>query len=848
MESASSLASILGGSASASRRAATTLLNQLIRAGLLLLLACLCLSARAQQNEWTWMGGSSTVGSNGGQPGVYGTKGTPAARNVPGGRYYASSWTDSSGHLWLFGGAGYNYSYLNDLWEFTPSTNQWTWMGGSSTVGSNCDQYGDCGRPGVYGTLGTPAVGNIPGGRDGASSWTDSSGHLWLFGGVGFDANGNGVYLNDLWEFNSSTNEWAWMGGSSTIPACSSGHCGQSGVYGTLETPAAGNVPGGRYLATSWTDKSGHLWLFGGYGKDASGKFGELNDLWEFNPSTKEWAWMGGSSTAWQFGVYGTLGTPAVGTVPGGRESASSWTDSSGNLWLFGGFGLDANNQNDDLNDLWEFNPSTKEWAWMGGSSTVVSYGGQPGVYGTLGTPAAGDVPGGRNSASSWTDSSGHLWLFGGVGYDAGGNAGKLNDLWEFNPSLGTYGEWAWMGGSSTVGSNSGQPGVYGTLGTSAAGNIPGGRYSASFWIDKNGNFWLFGGKGFDGNGISGLLNDLWKYQPSTPAAATPTFSPAGGTYSSAPTITISDATQNATIYYTTDGKTTPTTSSAKYTTTIKVSSSETIQAIAVSAGYTTSAVASATYKLQAAPPSFSPAVGTYTTVQTVTLADVTPKAVIYYTTDGKTTPTANSTKYTGAGIKVSQTTTIKAIAMATGYANSIVATGTYTLHSPQTITFKQPTSPVTYGVKPITLSATASSGLAVTFSVVSGPAKVSGTTLTITGAGSVVVAANQAGNANYTAAAQVTRSITVNKAKLTVTANNLSMKKGATVPTLTYTMAGFVNNDTQKTATTGQPALSTTATSKSTPGSYPVTVKAGTLATANYSFTLVNGTLTVTK
>ncbi len=58
---------------------------------------CLCLlvfvmfslSATAQTtapNEWTWMGGSSTVRNNNGQPGVYGILGTPAAGNIPGGR------------------------------------------------------------------------------------------------------------------------------------------------------------------------------------------------------------------------------------------------------------------------------------------------------------------------------------------------------------------------------------------------------------------------------------------------------------------------------------------------------------------------------------------------------------------------------------------------------------------------------------------------------------------------------------------------------------------------------------------------------------------------------------------
>jgi hypothetical protein len=80
----------------------------------------------------------------------------------------------------------------------------------------------------------------------------------------------------------------------------------------------------------------------------------------------------------------------------------------------------------------------------------------------------------------------------------------------------------------------------------------------------------------------------------------------------------------------------------------------------------------------------------------------------------------------------------------------------------PQTIAFTAPATPVVYGVAPISLVATASSGLAVTFSVVSGPGTVSNSTLTITGVGTVVVAANQAGNATYAAAPQVTRSVVV--------------------------------------------------------------------------------------
>ena len=122
--------------------------------------------------------------------------------------------------------------------------------------------------------------------------------------------------------------------------------------------------------------------------------------------------------------------------TPGSREIAATWTDSSGNLWLFGGDGRNADSSSDYLlNDLWKFIPAQNEWAWMGGSALLGSnYNMQSGVYGTLGIFNSANIPGARG-AFTWTDSNGNLWLFGGLGRDANGNHGFLNDLWEFIPS-----------------------------------------------------------------------------------------------------------------------------------------------------------------------------------------------------------------------------------------------------------------------------------------------------------------------------------------------------------------------------------------------------------------------------
>ena len=210
-------------------------------------------------------------------------------------------------------------------------------------------------------------------------------------------------------------------------------------------------------------------------------------------------------------------------------------------------------------------------------------------------------------------------------------------------------------------------------------GNSPGGRTEATGWTDANGNFWLFGGSGSDAHGIIGHLNDLWVYMPVTPA---PTLDPAPGNYTTVQTVTIADSTPGAFIYYTTDG-TNPTTSSSKYSGPITVSSTQTIMAIAAASGYSNSAVTSGTYTIQspAATPAFSPASGTFATAQMVAISDATPGASIYYTTDG-TNPTTSSSKYSGP-ITVSSTQTIEAIAAASGFSNSAVASGLYTIQPP---------------------------------------------------------------------------------------------------------------------------------------------------------------------
>jgi len=167
---------------------------------------------------------------------------------------------------------------------------------------------------------------------------------------------------------------------------------------------------------------------------------------------------------------------------------------------------------------------------------------------------------------------------------------------------------------------------------------------------------------------------------------ATPSFSPAGGNFNSSQVVTITDTTSGAVLYCTTDG-TTPTTSSPQCSQPTTVFKSEYLQAIALAPGKTASAVAAAGYTINlpaAATPTFSPAGGTYAGTQTISIADATTGANIFYTTDGTVPSTSSSTSSTllySGPITISKTQTVSAIAIASGFSNSGVASATYTIN-----------------------------------------------------------------------------------------------------------------------------------------------------------------------
>jgi hypothetical protein len=541
-------------------------------------------------NDWTWIDGTNTAGYPVPPAPQYGSfpNSVPATipnpfTNTPGARYGAAGWTDSYGSLFLFGGDGWELAGstqpdtldapMNDLWvcdmrPFGVPTDycEWQLVGGydpttetvnaqATTVGAQIIQNAQHeGQGETY--PGVPGI--APSARLGAATWTDSSGNFWLFGG----SNGNN-FRNDLWMYDHSTlshsnytlteGTWTGKGGSASVD--------QGGTYssGTL-------FPGARTNALTWVDGSGNLWLFGGYGYDGESPavLGYLNDLWEYTGGA--WVFVSGGNTdiANQDSVYGQAGVPASGNMPGGRQEAVGWADNvNGNLWLFGGEGLDDVGTPDGiLNDLWVYNIANKQWTWVMGAEPVTNstranhngvYPSQPAVGPVSTTGAAntcglssgltllgqticspinltGALPGSRWGGAAWVDVGGNFWLYGGWGLDSkatNGN-GALNDLWVYTPNAtaGQPGIWTWVKGSNTGSDN----GNYGTLARPYLTYelyTPGGRSNATYWVDHfnttvtspqndNNQLWIFGGLGYDATSTTGngWLNDLWRYLP----------------------------------------------------------------------------------------------------------------------------------------------------------------------------------------------------------------------------------------------------------------------------------------------------------------------------------------------
>jgi len=274
--------------------------------------------------------------------------------------------------------------------------------------------------------------------------WDYQHALFYLFGGQGFPISGISGEMNDLWqfEFSSETDSsvdgnFSWIGGSNLTS--------EPGVYGIQGIPSSETWPGA--VTVGLLAIYGDLvYLFGGNAFPVIGESRtDMNTLWSYNMTSLQWTWLSGSSLNSGNGpIYGEKGL-ANGTVnrPGGREfgellvspqASRCVVDGKVELYVFGGLV--------ELNDLWYWKLcddlgnalAEPTWIWIGGSSNTQT----PPTFGTQGEASTSTEPGALWSLSAWTDELDLLYFFAGEA-DWPPFDGALNTVWAFNVSLPSF-------------------------------------------------------------------------------------------------------------------------------------------------------------------------------------------------------------------------------------------------------------------------------------------------------------------------------------------------------------------------------------------------------------------------
>ncbi|MDB5281230.1 MAG: Kelch repeat type 2-containing protein [Bacteroidota bacterium] len=372
---------------------------------------------------------------------------------------------------------------------------QWVWMKGDSTTRS----------AGNYGTVGVPSPSNEPPARFSPAFWTDTAGNFWMYGGTEYDTSNVPVDFWDLWKFDPLTTMWTWMNGPQVnihdprIPvAGTSGHgyydryssiAANKGVYSIQNFP--GSIGNG---VPTWVTSDNHLWFYGGQLYDTTAY---QTNLWQYDPISNQWAWMGNFA---QFN-YGVKGAGDTTTSPGRRWGGnSSWVNAGRELWLFSCLGFNGAGSS----DMWKYDGTTGIWTWMSGSATPYD----TGVYGIKGIPSINNYPWNRNNNFFWKDGASNFWMAGGLNI----NNAPLQDVWKFNPQ--TL-EWTWSGGQKSPDHEINMPPT-GALCDSSYLNRDGDRFwNRTVWKVCDDLILNYGGATNPGVPYYNCLNDVWGYLPS---------------------------------------------------------------------------------------------------------------------------------------------------------------------------------------------------------------------------------------------------------------------------------------------------------------------------------------------
>ena len=382
----------------------------------------------------------------------------------------------SNDNIYIYGNDGFNNTGTTSFWVYNLTIKQWKCIQVKNLVTS-------------YGQKGVFSATNCPGNRVNSITFTDSSGNLFLFDGGAYQ-------VNDLWKYDITLQQWAWV----------SGYNDTSGVMGTLGPIGVASqnyFPASRLTCKPILGNDGMVYIYGGQPTFTTGADSRTN-LWRYNPTTNEWTLLSNKiipiNTSGNGQVLGEIGVEAPANHPGKLVNYTSWFYNNC-LWYFSGTNESSTDASLVQKKIWKFNLATQQWVCMKNPSTVL------GIFGQQQVSDSNNTPPSLIDMSNATVINHEAYFIG--GNELGGNStttntfGLHNSLWKYNMLTN---EWTWVKG--TIFTN--RPAFYGKKGVERVDNIPECKRNTLLWND-NGTLKTFGGRTSKGSTV-----EFWNFNTTT--------------------------------------------------------------------------------------------------------------------------------------------------------------------------------------------------------------------------------------------------------------------------------------------------------------------------------------------
>lgn len=345
------------------------------------------------QQKWAFI-------SDFGWEAVFDNIGVESSIAHPGGRNRMASSIDKNGNIWLFGGL-YKNNYTNeisaqsDLWRYNPKTKKFTYFGDATNSLSKPDA------------------------RYRVRAWFDDNNNFWMYGGA-IDNSTSTYSYNDLWKYNTTTNEWTFISGNKNTTYCKD--C-PNGVYPTTSgTSGVQYFPRARSDYAYWKDNSGNIWIYGGYAESHGAD--EFGDLWKFNPINSEWTLISGGDI---------LNPPKTATNPGSRNAPYCWVGNDDKLYMSGG----QRQYWYFLRDTWCINTTNGNWELIKNDSLP----NEAPISAGYRIESTSNLPGSSVNILNHLTTGSHTYMFSGYGTGSNNLNGFTGAMWrysleDYNPEM----------------------------------------------------------------------------------------------------------------------------------------------------------------------------------------------------------------------------------------------------------------------------------------------------------------------------------------------------------------------------------------------------------------------------